>query len=630
LNAYLLLPLFAAVACTVLAVVILAQDPHSPRNRRACALIAGAAFWALCEVLWNTATDAETALFLVRVSSVGWVAIGPLGLSVMLDVASSPAPRARRALPWLYAASAAFLVAVLATDWIHERVVPTPWGWGYELEPAYLVFYPFTLGCLLAGLRIAASALRRSASPAERSQLQWIALGVTVPIVVGSVTDAFLPLFGVQVVHLATASFCFLGATVAWSFHHYGYSLFAPTSFAREILATVPDGVALLGLDGRVRSANPGLGRLLGRAPTQLADVALGERLVGVRLEDLAEGSVLECELLPFAGPPVPVSAAARLLRDKQGAPLGRVLALRDVREVAELRRRLVTAGRLAAVGELAAGIAHEINNPIAFVRANLGTLREYWAELGKQARDEPRSADLVRDGDELIQECLEGIERVRLIVHDVRGFAHSGEERALVDVNALLESALRVARPRLRRAGRVERDYEDVPHVRASARHLQQVFLNLLTNAAQAIAPRGWIKVSTRRTGRGVLVRVEDDGCGIPPELLDRVFDPFFTTKAVGEGTGLGLSISYQIVRSHGGDIRIESAPGIGTRVEVLLPEAAAEAGDAETGAERGAAPGAGREGGAAACAASSDPTSAVAGEAAPPGPHIPRGGGR
>jgi two-component system NtrC family sensor kinase len=176
----------------------------------------------------------------------------------------------------------------------------------------------------------------------------------------------------------------------------------------------------------------------------------------------------------------------------------------------------------------------------------------------------------------------------VRLIVHDVKGFAHAGEERAFVDVNALLESALRVSRPQLPPGARLERVFSDMPHVRASARHLQQVFLNLLTNACQAIGPTGTIRVQTSRTPNGVRVRVSDDGCGMPPEVLERVFDPFFTTKGVGEGTGLGLAISYQIVRGHGGEIRVESAPGEGTRVEVLLPvDGAPEGAEAEAQTE-------------------------------------------
>jgi uncharacterized membrane protein YuzA (DUF378 family) len=114
---------------------VLAQDPRSRLNRRACLLVSGAAFWALCEVLWNTARDAETALALVRLSSLGWVALGPLGLEVLLEVAGRPAPRARRALPWLYGLAAVFLAVILTTDWVHERAVPAPWGFAYELGP---------------------------------------------------------------------------------------------------------------------------------------------------------------------------------------------------------------------------------------------------------------------------------------------------------------------------------------------------------------------------------------------------------------------------------------------------------------------------------------------------------------
>lgn len=244
-NGYLLIPLFAATASTVLAAAVLAQDPRSRLNRRACLLVAGAAFWALCEVVWNTARDAETALALVRLSSLGWVALGPLGLDVLLEVAGRPAPRARRALPWLYGLSAVFLAVILTTDWVHERALPAPWGFAYELGPAYALFYPFTVGSLLVGLGAAAEALRASASPAERAQLRWIALGVTVPLVVAGTTDGLLPLLGIQVVHLATVSFAFLGATIVWSIHRYGYSLLAPSAFAREILDTIPDGVAL-------------------------------------------------------------------------------------------------------------------------------------------------------------------------------------------------------------------------------------------------------------------------------------------------------------------------------------------------------------------------------------------------
>ena len=201
MNLHLLIPLFAATASTVLAVAILALDPRSRLNRRAALLVAGAAWWALCEVLWNTASDPATALFLVRLSCFGWVALGPLGLDVLLAVARRPARRERRVLPWLYALSGFYALMILTTDWVHTGLVRTEWGWGYELGAAYLLFFPYLAGCLFAGLHLALETLRSSASPAERAQLGWLAVGIAVPLVVASVTDGLLPLLGVQVVH---------------------------------------------------------------------------------------------------------------------------------------------------------------------------------------------------------------------------------------------------------------------------------------------------------------------------------------------------------------------------------------------------------------------------------------------
>jgi signal transduction histidine kinase len=590
-NGYLLIPLFAATASTVLAVALLTSDPRSPLHRRACLLFAAAAWWAVCQLLWTTASDAAVALRLVRLSSLGWLALGPLALDVLLRVADGEESRARRALPFAYAISALLVPVVLGTDLAHARVMRTPFGWGYQPGPLFLLMYPFLAGCVLVGLGAALSAHGRSPSPAERARLRWLAVGGAVPVAVATVTDVVLPALGVQFVQLATASFACLGAAIAAAAYREGHALLAPGALAREILDTIPDGVALLDPTGRIRSANPELARLLGGDAASLLGVPLADRLRGRGLEAADEGTPADCVLERLDGGSLPVSAASRTLRDRRGLPFGRMLVLRDQSELAELRRRLVTAGRLAAVGELAAGIAHEINNPIAYVGSNLYTLRDYWIDLSKRHPRDTDASELLWDGQELIEDCLEGIARVKQIVHDVKGFAHAHEERAFVDVNALLDSALRIARPLLPGTARLERVLSDVPHVEASARHLQQVFLNLLTNAAQAIAPAGKIRVQTSRAAGGVLVRVEDDGCGMPPEVLERVFDPFFTTKEVGEGTGLGLTISYQIVRSHGGEIGIESSPGGGTRVQVFLPSEFSPAAPGAAGPTEGGA---------------------------------------
>ena len=565
MNAYLLLPLMACVASAMLTVAVLGRDGGHRANRVAAGLTFGATIWSFCEVLWNGADDPDYVLSLVRFSAIGWVAMGPLGLHLFVELAGGPRPRI---MPLLYAVSAGFLGVSLTTDWMHTGVLQTSWGWGYEFGPAYPPFWAFTTSCLCAGLLIAIRHLRRTPSPAERSQAVWIMVGVMVPLVMASLTDGILPMMHIQVPRLGTASFTVLGATVLWSFYRYGYTVLAPGLFAREILATLPEGVALLRLDGRIRSANPRLAELLGR-PAPLDGLSIGSVLRGVTLSPFETATNRECELHQPSGEVTPVAVSTSLLRDKQGLPLGLVLAVSDLREVAALRNRLVTSGRLAAVGELAAGVAHEINNPIAFVRANLGALGAILDKLGDSA--DPAA---VFEGRELVEESLDGVDRVSAIVRDVRGFAHQGSgQREQVEIHALLDGVLRVAAPQLRSRGRVERSYGEMPLVYASPQELQQVFLNLVVNASQAIGDDGRIRIQTLREGDSAVIRIEDDGPGVPDEVIDRIFDPFFTTKGVGEGCGLGLAISYQIVSKHGGDLRVRQRPGGGACFEVRLP---------------------------------------------------------
>jgi signal transduction histidine kinase len=586
LNAYLLLPLTACVASAMLTLAVLGRDGGSRVNRMAAGLTLGATVWSFCEVLWNGADDPTTVLWLVRLSAVGWVAMGPLGLQLFLELAGREPPRW---MPALYAVSAGFLAVTLGTDAMHTGVVRTSWGWGYEFGPVYPVFWLFTTSCLCAGLAIAGVHLRRSQSPAERSQAGWIILGVTVPLVMASITDGILPVLHVQVPRLGTASFTILGATVLWSFYRYGYTALAPGLFAREILATLPEGVALLRLDGRVRSCNPGLAALLDLPTDEIEGMAIAELVRGLDLEPHEPVANRSCLLRRRSGEVLPVAVSTSLLRDKQGLPLGLVLALSDQREVTLLRQRLVTSGRLAAVGELAAGVAHEINNPIAFVRANLGALGTLLEKLAREPDPEA-----LAEGRELVEESLDGVDRVSAIVRDVRGLAHpTSDRREAVSLPRLLDSVLRVAAPQVRERARVERDYGPVPRVRGAPPELQQVFLNLVVNAAQAVDGGGCIVVSTRTDGDRAVVEVADDGPGIPEDVVDRIFDPFFTTKPVGEGCGLGLAISYQIVRGHDGDLSVRPRPGGGTCFEVRLPvDASGQASD-EDGPE-GPSPGA------------------------------------
>jgi len=263
-----------------------------------------------------------------------------------------------------------------------------------------------------------------------------------------------------------------------------------------------------------------------------------------------------------------------------------------QVRTIEAARTQLYQVEKMAAVGQLAAGMAHEINNPIGFVKSNLTTARGYVASLRAlapfvRARDAGAleaawsRADLdfvLEDFDALLRESAAGAERVARIVSDLKAFSSVDQTaRENLDLNACIRAVCNVARPQVAERADIEFDLGPLSEVYGNAARLNEVFLNIILNAAQAMERRGRILIETRGHDGQAVMRVTDDGRGIPAALLARVFDPFFTTREVGQGTGLGLTVARDIVRAHGGDIAIESTPGVGTTVTVRLPVAAA-----------------------------------------------------
>ena len=271
---------------------------------------------------------------------------------------------------------------------------------------------------------------------------------------------------------------------------------------------------------------------------------------------------------------------------------------------------QLLQSDKLASIGQLAAGVAHEINNPIGYIHSNLGTLSEYIANLFRldeayeaalrelraqrpkrwsEIEELKQSIDysfLMTDLPQLLSESREGIDRVRKIVEDLRDFSRAGfsEKWAMADLHKGLDSTLNIVWNDLKYKCEVRKQYGDLPPVECLPSQLNQVFLNILVNAGHSIAERGTITIATGCEDGGVFVDIADTGKGISPENLGRIFDPFFTTKPVGQGTGLGLSLSYSIVRKHGGRIDVDSEPGKGTSFRIFLPRHQPQDRSAET----------------------------------------------
>jgi signal transduction histidine kinase len=229
----------------------------------------------------------------------------------------------------------------------------------------------------------------------------------------------------------------------------------------------------------------------------------------------------------------------------------------------------------MASLGRLVAGVAHEINNPVSFIATSVVPIRR---RLEAAAVDSPPEVvKLLREAEEIVGVMARGAARTAAIVRDLRSFSRLGEAtRKPVDLHDGLDASLRLLESRWRDRITVHRDYGELPLVECDPAQVNQVFMNLLANACDAIPGAGNVWVTTRAEGDMVAVTVRDDGVGMAPDVVGRIFDPFFTTKDVGSGTGLGLAITHGIVTAHGGRIEVESAPGAGSTFRVLLPAGA------------------------------------------------------
>ena len=365
---------------------------------------------------------------------------------------------------------------------------------------------------------------------------------------------------------------------------------------ARESFSTLiqisPD-LVVLHREGRIVCANPAVARALG--------IPSGDELIGaslIELFHLDDQATVAARLMSPPPTERPQTFGLRWRRrdgayrttEAVAAPVdfegeaAMLVVARDVTERVEFQHQLLQRDRMAALGTLAAGVAHEINNPLTYLLVNLEhVLRRLRAAT---ASDDP-IAELGAGGTgvlasfvQSLQHSVDGANRVRQIVRDLLTFSQGNvEQRTVTDVRGIVESAIQMAWHEIRHRSRLVKTLAEVPPVDANEGRLGQVFLNLLVNAAQAIpeghADRHEIRVSTRTDDHGkAVVEVSDTGMGIAPEDLPRIFDPFFTTKGEG-GTGLGLAISHGTIRGLGGDIEVRSAPGKGTTFRVVLPAA-------------------------------------------------------
>ena len=389
----------------------------------------------------------------------------------------------------------------------------------------------------------------------------------------------------------------------------------------RQLTEATLDGIVVADREGRITLFNPAAERIFGYRSAEVVGQPLEllipteyherhrqgfERYLAGNLAQIV-GRTVELHGRRKDGTVFPLELALSAIEGNgETAEVQFLGAVRDLTERNRIRAVLVQNEKLASIGLLSAGVAHEINNPLAFVANNLAVLERdnkglmalldlLLSATGPMAAVAPevaaRASELAEEIDidyvranlgRLLSRTRDGVDRVTRIVHSLRGLARTDTPRKQeTHLPDLIETSLEMIRGRLRRGGvEIEQDYDEAPSVRCVSTQISQVLLNLLVNALQAleaqppdaeVPPR--ITVRIRREDEDMVIVIADNGPGIDPKVRERIFDPFFTTKDVGEGTGLGLSICHNIVTGHGGRIEVDSQPGAGTRFRVILP---------------------------------------------------------
>jgi two-component system cell cycle sensor histidine kinase/response regulator CckA len=357
-------------------------------------------------------------------------------------------------------------------------------------------------------------------------------------------------------------------------------------------LRSIGDAVIATDVEGRVRFMNVVAEKLTGwtseeatgRPSTeilQIVNASTREPVLNPILRALQEKTIVglanDTTLIRRNGGEAPIDDSASPIIDDKVQVIGAVLVFRDVTEKKQLQSNLILSDRMVSVGLLASGVAHEINNPLASVIANLDLVLMRLSDHEMSSEPFAEIADATQE----ISDAREAAERIRNITSDLRTFSRSDDDKkGLVEIRRVLESTLRMAWNEIRHRAHLIKDYGKTPVILGNESRLGQVFLNVIVNAAQAIQEGciedNQIRISTSTDDRGhALIQISDSGAGISPEAQARLFQPFFTTKPVGSGTGLGLMLSRRILTDHGGTISLTSTPGQGTVVRISLPPA-------------------------------------------------------
>ena len=576
-------------ASAAMAFYVATRREQTDLHRLLVAVLAAVMLWT-CGVIFRFSVETEAGLHAsLRLIFLGVFTVPPLWLMLAASYARLRMVRHRQV--WI-AISIPSLLAYLGllTNEGHQLMLRevsfealTAGGRAWA-GPGFWTFLVWAYVCVLGGVGIHLHTARRMVLGGDRRRGFLLALFGAIPL-----ASSAIYVFRIFPVPFDLTPTALAFSLVLLSAAVFRYRLLESLPLARrDVIEHLRDAVLIANLEGSILDLNPAAERMLGQSARDLRGQPLagalselvqpaGRETLREILEHLESRSIpLETRLHTVDDRWLSLSAA--LAHDVQGGAAGQFAVLRDRTDEHRYERVVRQTQRLETVGTLAAGIAHEVNNPLAFIGANLRQMQRM-GEVVEEHRDPPdaKLAEELADLREIAAETLDGIGRIERIISDMRRLTTDGETPFhAVDLNEVVRDTLRLAD--LNRAADVEIRaslHEPLPEVDGAPERLVQALLNLVVNAKQALAglPDPRIEVSTRVEGRAVRVTVRDNGPGIDVALHERIFDPFFTTKGPDHGTGLGLSIAFDILRDHGGVLEVDSRPGEGTTFAALVP---------------------------------------------------------
>ncbi|MDD5067691.1 MAG: ATP-binding protein [bacterium] len=589
MNPYALFSLTAGVVSAVRGVIVSLQDPGKTATRVYLSAILFQSIFTFGEGMMLTSTDPDTAAF--------WCKIEWTGISVFSFIYLHLAlvfPKKRKILDkkivylLIYLPGLILIYLSLATNWIVKGVEPTSWAPYYSIFGEGFKIFSVVFGLsLLLILSLYFQIWRTSSKKREKRQAGWMLVSLILPITGGSVTNIILPLMNIYVFPMATIFLMVMTLLITYAMFRYKAIFITPTIAADTIIATMPDALVLLDSEGKIQLVNNALLAMLGYSRDELKNRHLDVLLKNPDKDKKPEIMDLICQngfrnreitLVSGADREIPVLASASQIRDEEGELVGSLIIAHDIREIKQLESRLLQTSKMTAIGQLAGGVAHELNNPIGVI---LGFAQSV--------------TNRIKPEDPLYMP-LKSIERESLRCKNLIGnlltfsrVSRTSEEET--DINTLLDETMSLIEAQSRVSNiRLIREYaEQLPKIKVNRNQIQQVIVNLINNAMDAISGAGNVTITTNRypagkqAGKGtdgktaengyLEIKVRDTGAGIRKENLDKIFEPFFTTKEVGKGTGLGLSLCYEIIKKHNGNIQVESEPGKGSTFIILLP---------------------------------------------------------